>query len=90
MRRAGRVLQLLAGPVKTLVKIDFDGKTVELMREGGFGASVSEELSGVGLVLEESEKVFPRGGACTTSEICSSSVRSNSENFANPLSQTVE
>ena len=56
--RAGSVLRLMAGPEKSLVKIDFDGKTVELMREQVFGAPVSEKLSGVGLILEESEKVI--------------------------------
>lgn len=50
---------MLKGPEKTTVKIEFEGgKTVELVRDWIFSAVVSDELSGVGLVLEESEKVI--------------------------------
>ena len=52
------VLRLLKGPEKSTVKIEFEGgKTVELVRDWIFSAAVSDKLSGVGLVLEESEMV---------------------------------
>ena len=60
VRTPGDVITMLLGPENTMVELTLGGgTTVQLKRAAFFRAGACDEVSGVGLMLEESEKVMP-------------------------------
>jgi hypothetical protein len=60
VRTPGDVIKMLLGPENTMVELTLGGgTTVQLKRAAFFRAGACDEISGVGLMLEESKKVMP-------------------------------
>ena len=60
VRTPGDVITMLLGPENTTVELTLGGgTTVQLKRATFFRAGACGDISGVGLMLEESEEVMP-------------------------------